>query len=45
VAELQEENGKLNDALQVGKKPGMYSDRPAYYLLPSYLVFHKTSGS
>ena len=26
VAELQEENGKLNDALQVGKKPGMYSD-------------------
>ena len=25
VAELQEENGKLNDALQVGKKPGMYS--------------------
>ena len=45
VAELQEENGKLNDALQVGKKPGMYSDRPAYYLLPSYLVFHKTAGS
>ena len=44
VAELQEENGKLNDALQVGKKPGMYSDWPAY-LLPSYLVFHETSGS
>lgn len=32
VAELQEENGKLNDALQVGKKPGMYSDQPAYLL-------------
>ena len=31
VAELQEENGKLNDALQVGKKPGMYSDWPAYF--------------
>ena len=33
VAELQEENGKLNDALQVGKKPGMYSDWPAYLFI------------
>jgi len=36
VAELQEENGKLNDALQVGKKPGMYSDQPAYLLLSCF---------
>lgn len=41
VAELQEENGKLNDALQVGKKPGMYSDWPAYFYYLRILFFTK----